>query len=44
MIDEGAAEAGRDPAAVRRLYNISGEFSADARGFLRGPVEQWVDG
>src|SRR5215207_3340190 len=26
-IDEGAAEAGRDPSSVRRLLNISGQFS-----------------
>ncbi|GAA0403969.1 hypothetical protein Acor_24610 [Acrocarpospora corrugata] len=34
IIDTAAAEAGRDPAAVRRLLNIGG---------LSGPPEQWVE-
>jgi len=42
IIDEAAREAGRDPAAVRRVYNISGRFSAGERGFLDGPPEVWV--
>ncbi|MDT5026718.1 MAG: hypothetical protein QOE61_3144 [Micromonosporaceae bacterium] len=29
IIDEAAVEAGRDPGAVRRLYNISGEFTPE---------------
>ena len=29
IIDEAAAEAGRDPAEIRRLLNISGEVSLD---------------
>jgi hypothetical protein len=41
-IDEAAVEAGRDPAAVRRLYNISGRFSGSG-GFLQGPEELWID-
>ncbi|TCC08602.1 LLM class flavin-dependent oxidoreductase [Kribbella soli] len=41
-IDEAAVEAGRDPAAVRRLYNISGAFSGGG-GFLQGPEELWID-
>ncbi|GAA2809546.1 LLM class flavin-dependent oxidoreductase [Kribbella solani] len=41
IIDEAAVEAGRDPAAVRRLYNIGGRF--DGSGFLQGPVESWID-
>lgn len=28
-IDEAAAAAGRDPAAIRRLYNIDASFDAD---------------
>ncbi len=41
-IDEAAVEAGRDPASVRRLYNVSGRF--DGRGgFLQGPEELWID-
>ena len=41
LIDEAAVEAGRDPAAVRRLYNLSGRF--DGRGgFLQGPESLWI--
>ncbi|WP_410793402.1 LLM class flavin-dependent oxidoreductase [Kribbella sp. C-35] len=42
IIDEAAVEAGREPAAVRRLYNISGVFSGGG-GFLQGPEELWID-
>ncbi|XRQ09082.1 LLM class flavin-dependent oxidoreductase, partial [Actinomadura welshii] len=43
LIDEAAAAAGRDPAGIRRLVNVSGEFSARSGDFLRGPSEQWVE-
>ncbi|MGY4770670.1 LLM class flavin-dependent oxidoreductase [Kribbella sp. CWNU-51] len=42
IIDEAAVEAGRDPASVRRLYNVSGRFSGSG-GFLQGPEEVWID-
>jgi alkanesulfonate monooxygenase SsuD/methylene tetrahydromethanopterin reductase-like flavin-dependent oxidoreductase (luciferase family) len=43
-IDDGAHEAGRDPAAIRRLLNIGGSItSGDSDGLLRGPIDQWVD-
>jgi hypothetical protein len=42
IIDEAAVEAGRDPAEVRRLYNVSGQF-AGGGGFLQGPEELWID-
>ncbi|MFG1912401.1 LLM class flavin-dependent oxidoreductase [Kribbella sp. NPDC048928] len=42
LIDEAAVDAGRDPAAVRRLYNISGQFNGSG-GFLQGPEELWID-
>ncbi|MEV8611442.1 LLM class flavin-dependent oxidoreductase [Amycolatopsis sp. NPDC051373] len=43
-IDHAAAEAGRDPAAVRRLLNVMNVgFSPTRQGFLQGPPEQWVD-
>ena len=42
-IDDAAAAAGRDPAAIRRLYNISGRIAPVAGGFLDGPPGQWVD-
>ncbi|MFF0154639.1 LLM class flavin-dependent oxidoreductase [Micromonospora sp. NPDC005203] len=41
-IDDAAREAGRSPRDVRRLLNISGQFSAVGRGALNGPAEQWV--
>ncbi|TMR88081.1 LLM class flavin-dependent oxidoreductase [Nonomuraea basaltis] len=43
IVDEAAAEAGRDPSEIRRLVNISGQFAAKRDGFLRGPSEQWVE-
>jgi len=43
VIDEAARAAGRDPAEIRRLLNISGRFSATGQGLLDGPPEQWVD-
>lgn len=43
IIDEAALEAGRDPREIRRLVNISGEFSSAHGGFLKGPGTQWVD-
>jgi iron-sulfur cluster repair protein YtfE (RIC family) len=43
QIDEGAAAAGREPAAVRRLLNIGGRFTDTGGGLLVGPVKQWTD-
>ena len=40
-IDAAAVEAGRDPADVKRLYNVNGSFSGD--GFLQGPPSVWVE-
>jgi hypothetical protein len=43
-IDAAAATAGRDSAAIRRLYNVFGRITDGASsGFLDGPVDQWVD-
>jgi alkanesulfonate monooxygenase SsuD/methylene tetrahydromethanopterin reductase-like flavin-dependent oxidoreductase (luciferase family) len=42
-IDEGAAAAGRDPSAIRRLLNISGQFAAMGRSLLVGPPRQWAE-
>ncbi|MGW6278721.1 LLM class flavin-dependent oxidoreductase [Kribbella sp. NPDC055071] len=42
IIDEAAVEAGRDPASVRRLYNVAGRFTGRG-GFLQGPEEVWID-
>jgi hypothetical protein len=41
-IDDAAVGAGRDPAAIRRVYNVWGAIDG-AGGFLNGPVTQWVD-
>jgi alkanesulfonate monooxygenase SsuD/methylene tetrahydromethanopterin reductase-like flavin-dependent oxidoreductase (luciferase family) len=42
-IDEGAAAAGRNPASIRRLLNISGQFAPSGRSFLNGPPQQWAE-
>jgi alkanesulfonate monooxygenase SsuD/methylene tetrahydromethanopterin reductase-like flavin-dependent oxidoreductase (luciferase family) len=42
-IDDAAAAAGRDPAAIRRLYNVSGRIGPAGGGFLDGPPGQWVE-
>jgi alkanesulfonate monooxygenase SsuD/methylene tetrahydromethanopterin reductase-like flavin-dependent oxidoreductase (luciferase family) len=42
-IDEGAQAAGRDPRAIRRLLNISGQFARTSGGFLAGPPRQWAE-
>jgi alkanesulfonate monooxygenase SsuD/methylene tetrahydromethanopterin reductase-like flavin-dependent oxidoreductase (luciferase family) len=42
-IDEGAAAAGRKPAAVRRFLNIAGQFGRTNGGFLNGPPQQWAE-
>jgi hypothetical protein len=42
-IDEAAEQAGRDPSAIRRLYNIAGTFAARGTGFLQGPAEIWAE-
>ena len=50
LIDAGAREVGRDPAAIRRIYNVGGEFTAAAAHppaptdrQISGPVEHWVE-
>ncbi|MET8774099.1 LLM class flavin-dependent oxidoreductase [Nocardia sp. NPDC004654] len=44
-IDDAAAGAGRDPYAIRRIYNVSGTITDNGvdHGFLEGPVSRWVD-
>jgi alkanesulfonate monooxygenase SsuD/methylene tetrahydromethanopterin reductase-like flavin-dependent oxidoreductase (luciferase family) len=43
-VDAGVEEAGRQPADVRRMYNISGAITdGDARGLLQGPASQWIE-
>src|SRR5262249_18215706 len=43
QIDAAAVEAGRDPAAIRRLLNVGGRFSNASTGFLDGPPDQWAE-
>ncbi|HEX2992703.1 MAG TPA: LLM class flavin-dependent oxidoreductase [Anaerolineales bacterium] len=43
-LDEAAADAGRDPASIRRILNVNGTITDGAsNGMLQGPVDQWVD-
>ncbi|MGI8540272.1 MAG: LLM class flavin-dependent oxidoreductase [Rubrobacteraceae bacterium] len=42
-IDEGARKAGRNPASIRRVYNVSGRIGAEGDGLLEGPVSKWVE-
>jgi len=37
IIDAASIDAGRSPDAVRRIYNIGGEFRRNGKGFLQGP-------
>jgi alkanesulfonate monooxygenase SsuD/methylene tetrahydromethanopterin reductase-like flavin-dependent oxidoreductase (luciferase family) len=41
-IDDSALANGRDPSAIRRLYNIGGSFGS-AAGFLRGSAREWPE-
>jgi alkanesulfonate monooxygenase SsuD/methylene tetrahydromethanopterin reductase-like flavin-dependent oxidoreductase (luciferase family) len=43
-VDQAAAEAGRDPRDVRRVYNLTGTISdGPASKLLVGPVSHWVE-
>ena len=43
-VDDGAAEAGRAPGDVRRVFNVNGSITdGRSEGFLNGPVAQWAD-
>ncbi len=42
LIDEAAAETGRDPREIRRLFDFAGTFGPAAHGFVRGAPEQWA--
>ena len=49
VIDRAATAAGRDPAAIRRIYNIGGTFAPtntkadDIDREIVGPPEHWVE-
>jgi len=42
-IDAAATAAGRDPAAIKRGFNLAGSFTAGGSGFLQGPPALWVE-
>ncbi|HRN28692.1 MAG TPA: LLM class flavin-dependent oxidoreductase, partial [Terrimesophilobacter sp.] len=42
VIDQAAADAGREPAGIRRLLNVGGTFSATATADFNGPPDHWV--
>jgi alkanesulfonate monooxygenase SsuD/methylene tetrahydromethanopterin reductase-like flavin-dependent oxidoreductase (luciferase family) len=44
LIDAAAHEAGRDPASIRRVYNVMGLIQSSAGDEpLVGPPEQWIE-
>ncbi len=42
-IDEAALGADREPAEIRRVYNVSGNIGADGEGPLDGPASKWIE-
>jgi len=43
-LDDAAADAGRDPAAIRRVLNVNGVITErTSEGLLHGPADQWID-
>ncbi|MBN7300806.1 LLM class flavin-dependent oxidoreductase [Mycobacteroides abscessus subsp. bolletii] len=42
LIDDAALAAGRSPASIKRIYNISGQFGPGT-GFLRGTPTDWAE-
>ena len=44
VIDEGARSAGREPADVRRIYNVVGAIGSGSDGpGLNGDVDAWIE-
>jgi alkanesulfonate monooxygenase SsuD/methylene tetrahydromethanopterin reductase-like flavin-dependent oxidoreductase (luciferase family) len=44
LIDEATRGAGRDPSAIRRIYNVIGEIGTSRAGTgLVGTVDHWID-
>jgi hypothetical protein len=46
VIDDAACAADRDPASIRRIYNVRGSFTAtdrDADRAIVGPPDHWAD-
>jgi alkanesulfonate monooxygenase SsuD/methylene tetrahydromethanopterin reductase-like flavin-dependent oxidoreductase (luciferase family) len=43
-IDDAAARAGRDPSAIRRIYNVKGMIAdVPASEPLQGPPDHWIE-
>jgi alkanesulfonate monooxygenase SsuD/methylene tetrahydromethanopterin reductase-like flavin-dependent oxidoreductase (luciferase family) len=43
-IDRAALAAGRDPASIRRVYNVNGVIAdGPASAVLQGPPEHWIE-
>lgn len=42
-VDEAAREAGRDPAGIRKIYNLSGMIGAESATPFAGSAAQWAD-
>jgi len=42
-IDEAAEQVGRDPAQLRKVYNINGFIGAESREQFAGSVRQWTE-
>jgi alkanesulfonate monooxygenase SsuD/methylene tetrahydromethanopterin reductase-like flavin-dependent oxidoreductase (luciferase family) len=43
VIDDAAAEAGRDPRQIHRLFDFAGTFTTADRGFPHGSPRQWAE-
>jgi alkanesulfonate monooxygenase SsuD/methylene tetrahydromethanopterin reductase-like flavin-dependent oxidoreductase (luciferase family) len=42
-IEDAAARAGRDPGAIRRVYNVGGVIGAATGDRFSGPAESWAE-
>ncbi|MFI5720690.1 LLM class flavin-dependent oxidoreductase [Nocardia sp. NPDC051750] len=42
-IDDAATTANRDPAAITRYLNITGQFRTTGTGLFDGPPQQWAE-
>ncbi|MGA5042249.1 LLM class flavin-dependent oxidoreductase [Streptomyces capoamus] len=42
-IDDAARRADRDPAGIRKVYNLNGLITPASKGPFHGPAQQWVD-
>jgi alkanesulfonate monooxygenase SsuD/methylene tetrahydromethanopterin reductase-like flavin-dependent oxidoreductase (luciferase family) len=43
IITSAARDAGRDPAAITRLYNVMGMITAQDKDMFNGPVSRWTE-